>query len=90
MLLIKRITHSPRSADNPHTARRIRVTAYRYWIVLDWQMHRTPIRSRDRLRRKLLLDMLFHVLELPRPAFVSAKSLPHTIGGDLLLYPINN
>lgn len=67
ILLVKLIHHRLRRLKNLHTPRRIRMAADRDRIILYRQMHRTPIHRRDRLGPDLLLHMLLHILEFPRP-----------------------
>jgi len=57
VVFIELIHYFPRRFDDSNTSRRVRMTIYGNWIILHWQLHRTPIRRNDRLRLKLLCDM---------------------------------
>lgn len=67
ILFVKLIYHRLGRFHNLHTARGIRMTANRDRIILHGQMHCTSIHRRHRLRSDLLLHMLFHIFDFPRP-----------------------
>ena len=71
MLLVEFVTDCSGSLDNVDTSGRIGMAANRNGIVFDRQMNITAIDSRHRLRKKLLLDMFFNVLKLPRSCLLS-------------------
>lgn len=88
-LLIELVNNFPRSLDNIHSSRRIRMTAHRDFMITNWQLNRFSCHSCYRRSLHLLTNVLLRFLWCPG----STKLLVIIMMGKveyILLLPINN
>jgi len=71
MLFIELITYCSCRTNDIYTAWRVRVTANRYWVILDRQVHIATINSDHGFCLELLLNVLLHIFKFPWSIFLS-------------------